>query len=61
MHEHAEILCVDDEPQVVEGLKDLLEARYQKFRKMGVYRVADAAPPTHVGGTTNAVAQDRVQ
>jgi len=29
MREVVEILCVDDEPQVVEGLRDLLEDRYQ--------------------------------
>ncbi len=28
MREPVEILCVDDEPQIVEGLKDLLEDRY---------------------------------
>ncbi|MEJ0036557.1 MAG: response regulator [Gammaproteobacteria bacterium] len=29
MAEQVEILCVDDEPQVVEGLEDLLAARYR--------------------------------
>ena len=29
MHERIEILLVDDEPQIVEGLKDLLEDRYR--------------------------------
>ena len=28
MHDPVEILCVDDEPQIVEGLKDLLQDRY---------------------------------
>ena len=35
MHERAEILLVDDEPQVVEGLKDLLEDRYRVHTAVG--------------------------
>ncbi len=35
MAEKVEILCVDDEPQVVEGLKDLLEDRYQVHTATG--------------------------
>ena len=35
MHDPVEILCVDDEPQIVEGLKDLLADRYTVHTAVG--------------------------